>query len=205
MDDSSLPVAVFQYHLRSLSKKPVELSLAFSLLNAVGYDGKADLEGTRHPGFGKNLATLRQEEAEGVQINGLDLSSTKYAPTDLGYGSIALLTNSPEVTAQTSWAHGDWWDSFQKWYDEFARTGQCMTLDPAKPSEDGRSDYATLAPRLKLQPGESKTITFLLGLVFPVRENYWNDEKEVKGQKLRNYYGTRFQSAWEVGAIRFRG
>lgn len=200
VDDSSLPVAVFQYHLRSLSKKPVELSLAFSLLNAVGYDGKADLEGTRHPGFGKNLATLRHEEAEGVQINGLDLSSTKYAPTDLGYGSIALLTNSSEVTAQTSWAHGDWWDSFQKWYDEFARTGQVHDLDPAKPSEDGRSDYATLAPRLKLQPGESKTISFLLAWYFPVRENYWNDEKEVKGQKLRNYYGTRFQSAWEVGS-----
>ena len=200
VDDSSLPVAVFQYHLRSLSKKPVDLALAFSLLNAVGYDGKADLDGTRHAGFGKNLAAMRREDAGGVEINGLDLTSAKYGPEDLGYGSMALLTTSPEVTAQTSWAHGDWWDSFQKWYDGFAAKGEVHDLESPKPSEDGRSNYATLAPRLRLQPGESKTVTFLLAWYFPVRENYWNDEKEVKGQKLRNYYGTRFQSAWEVGS-----
>ena len=67
VDDSSLPVAVFHYHLRSLSKKPVDVALAFSVLNAVGYDGKADLDGTRHAGFGKNLTTLRQEDAGGLQ------------------------------------------------------------------------------------------------------------------------------------------
>jgi non-lysosomal glucosylceramidase len=200
VDDSSLPVAVFQYHLRSLSKKPVDLALAFSLLNAVGYDGKADLEGTRHAGFGKNLATLRHEDAGGVEISGVDLTSAKYGPEDLGYGSMTLLTTAPEVTAKTSWAHGDWWDSFQKWYDEFAANGQVNDAESPKPSEDGRSNYATLAPRMRLLPGESKTVTFLLAWYFPVRENYWNDEKEVKRQKLRNYYGTRFKSAWEVGS-----
>lgn len=200
VDDSSLPVAVFQYRLRSLSKKPVDLALAFSLLNAVGYDGKADLDGTRHAGFGKNLAVLRHEDSGGGQINGVDLTSAKYGPEDLGFGSMALMTTHPDVTAKTSWVHGDWWDSFQKWYDEFAANGEVHDAEAPQPSEDGRSNYATLAPRLQLQPGESKTVTFLLAWYFPVRENYWNDEKEVKGQKLRNYYGTRFKNAWEVGS-----
>ena len=75
-----------------------------------------------------------------------------------------------------------------------------MTPEAPKPSEDGRSNYATLAPHLRLEPGESKVVTFVLAWYFPVRENYWNGEKEVKGQKLRNDYGTRFKSAWEVGA-----
>ncbi len=200
VDDSSLPVAVFQYHLRSLSKKPVDLALAFSLLNAVGYDGKADLDGTRHAGFGQNLTRIRQEDAAGVKINGLDMTSAKYGEDDVSYGSMALLTTSPDVTAKTSWAHGDWWDPFQKWYDEFAAKGEVHDSAAPEPSEDGRSNYATLAPRLRLAPGESKTVTFLLAWYFPVRENYWNDEKEVKGKKLRNYYGTRFKSAWEVGS-----
>ena len=71
---------------------------------------------------------------------------------------------------------------------------------PPQPSADGRSNYATLAPRLRLAPGESQSVTFVLAWYFPVRENYWNDEKEVKGQNLRNDYGTRFQSAWEVAS-----
>lgn len=200
VDDSSLPVAILQYHLHSGSQKPVDLALAFSLLNAVGYDGKADLDGTRHAGFGKNLTKLRQEQAMGTSVNGLDMTSAKYGPEDLGYGSMALLTTSRNVTTKTSWAHGNWWDPFQKWYDEFAAKGEVHDAAEPAPSADGDSNYATLAPRLRLEPGESATVTFVLAWYFPNRENYWNDEKEVKGHKLRNYYGTRFQSAWEVGA-----
>ena len=199
VDDSSLPVAILRYHVRSRSSKPVELALAFSLLNAVGYDGKADLAGPQHPGLGKNLNTFRTENAEGVRVQGLDMTSAKYGPEDVDGGSMALITTSPDVTATTAWADvGDWWDAYQKWYDEFAQSGALHDVVPSSLSADGRSTYATLAPRLQLAPGESQSVTFVLAWYFPVRENYWNDQKEVKGQHLRNYYGTRFQSAWEV-------
>jgi non-lysosomal glucosylceramidase len=200
VDDSSLPVAILRYHLRSRSKRPVDAALAFSLLNAVGYDGKADLDGPQHAGFGKNLNAFRVEETGGVRVQGLDMSSGKYGPDDVAYGSMALMTTSPRVTAATAWADvGDWWDAYQKWYDEFAANGELRDAGPPKPSEDGRSTYATLAPRVRLAPGESQTVTFLLAWYFPVRENYWNAEKEVKGQHLKNDYGTRFQSAWDIG------
>src|SRR5262249_49191314 len=52
VDDSSLPVAIFKYQLTNHSHKPLDVALAFSLLNPVGYDGKAILDGTDHPGFG---------------------------------------------------------------------------------------------------------------------------------------------------------
>jgi uncharacterized protein (DUF608 family) len=199
VEDSSLPVAIFHYHLKSVSDKPVDAALAFSLLNAVGYDGRANLEGTRHPGFGKNITRLRQEQAGNLSIAGLDMTSAKYNPDDTLFGSMALLTTSANVTATTAWPQGDWWDPFQKWYDEFAANGELHHTDPVEPSADGRSNYGSLAPRLRFLPGESKTITFLLAWYFPIRENYWNEEKEVKGEKLRNYYGTRFESAWEIG------
>jgi len=197
VDDSSLPVAIFHYHLQSASDQPVDVALAFSLLNAVGYDGKANLDGPRHAGFGKNVNRLRQEKASDLSVAGLEMTSAKYAPEDTQFGSLALLTTTSEVTAKAAWAQGDWWDPFQKWYDEFSANGE-LRGDPGQPSVDGQSNYATLAPRVRIVPGESKTITFLLAWYFPNRENYWNDEKEVKGQKLRNYYGTRFASAWEV-------
>jgi non-lysosomal glucosylceramidase len=198
VDDSSLPIAIFHYHLKSTANKAVEVALAFSLLNAVGYDGKADLDGSRHAGFGQNITNVRRERVEGLSLVGLDMDSAKYKMDDIPYGSLALLCTSEPATTRTAWPAGDWWDPFQKWYDEFAADGEMHDTDAAKPSADGRSNYATLAPRVKLLPGESKRITFLLAWHFPNRENYWNEEKEVKGQKLRNYYGTRFADAWQV-------
>jgi uncharacterized protein (DUF608 family) len=200
IDDSSLPVAIFNYKLTSRNEKPMDISLAFSLLNAVGYDGKSSLEGRRHAGLGKNITRFRQERVEGIAIAGLEMTSAKYGTDETGYGSMALLTTTQPVTARTAWPQGDWWDPFQKWFDEFATSGEMHDDASPEPSADGESNYATLAPRLQLLPGQSKSITFLLSWYFPIRENYWNDEKEVKGQKLLNYYGTRFQNAWEIAS-----
>src|SRR5882724_13490760 len=40
VDDSSLPVAIFKYHITNRGRKAADVALAFSLMNAVGYDGK---------------------------------------------------------------------------------------------------------------------------------------------------------------------
>ena len=77
--------------------------------------------------------------------------------------------------------------------------GGFQGAEVSKPSEEGNSHVATLAPRLRLAPGESQTITFALAWHFPVVENYWDREPEVKGDRMRNYYATRFANAWEAG------
>jgi non-lysosomal glucosylceramidase len=202
VDDSSLPVAILEYHVTNRAQKAVDFSLAFSLLNPVGYDGKAFLEGIGHPGFGKNVATLRQEQAGSTKVAGLDLTSEKYSPGDPRHGSMALLTTSSSFTARTNWeSSAEWWDAYQKWIDEFSADGKMHNSQPSKPSADAKSDYSTLAPNAKLSPGESTTITFVLAWYFPVRENYWHDDDEqMKGKKLTNYYGTRFKNAWEAAS-----
>jgi len=200
VDDSSLPVAIFHYHVASRSRAPVDVSLAFSLLNAIGYDGVANLGSEVDPGFGKNLTRVRQEEVSGEKVSGLDMTSDKYASDDPRYGSMALLTPTADISARTAWEGGKWWDSFQKWLEEYSASGRIHDSKAPEPTADGRSNYSTLAPFFRLAPGESKTITFVLAWYFPTRENYWNDEPEVHGQKLRNYYGTRFKNAWDVAS-----
>jgi len=112
-----------------------------------------------------------------------------------------LLTTAKNYTSRTSWEGGAWWDFYQKWVDEFSAQGKLHDSRPPQPSADGKSDYATLAPYAYLAPGESTTITFVLAWYFPIRENYWHDDdQELKGHKLTNYYGTRFKSAWEVAS-----
>src|SRR5206468_123220 len=139
VDDSTLPVAVFKYRISNNSTKPVDVSLAFSLLNPVGYDGKAFLKGNDHAGFGKNLARIRQEQVGDTKVAGLDLSSEKYAAGDPQHGSMALLTTNSSYTARASWNSGAWWDSYQKWVDQFSADGKVQDSTPPKPSADGQS------------------------------------------------------------------
>ena len=193
-DDSALPVAIFRYRLKNRTATPVDAALAFSILNAVGYDGRSVLEDNQFEGFGRNLTRLRREGA----VAGLDLTSDKYEADHIRAGSMALVTTHPDISARTAWERGEWWDSFQKWFDEYAATGTLRDTHAPEPTPDGASNYATLAPRVTLAPGESRDIQFVLAWYFPLRENYWNKEPEVKGRKLRNDYGTRFKSAWEV-------
>lgn len=201
VDDSSLPVAVFKYKLTNRGKKAIDVSLAFSLLNPVGYDGKAFLDSEEHPGFGKNLNKLRQEQAGDAKVAGLDLGSEKYSAGDPLNGSMALLTTSPSYTARTSWETGAWWDAYQKWVDEFSASGKVRDSKPSELSPDGKTQYATLAPSARLAPGESTTVTFILAWYFPVRENYWHaDDEQLKGKRLTNYYGTRFKTAWDAAS-----
>lgn len=194
VDDSSLPVAIFRYRLTNRSTAPVDAALAFSILNPIGYDGKAALGGNRFEGFGQNITRVRRESS----IVGLDLTSQKYEPDDIRFGSMALATTHAEATARTAWEEGAWWDSFQKWLDDYAADGRFDAEQPAGPTADGVSTCATLAPRARLAPGESRAIEFILAWHFPIRENYWNREPEVRGRKLRNDYGTRFADAWDV-------
>lgn len=207
VDDSSLPVAIFNYQLTNHSKEPVDASLAFSLLNAVGYDGKAFLKGVENPGFGKNVATLKTTNAGGKAAAGLYLTSEKYDKGSIRYGSLALLTTSTSYTARSSWEIGKWWDSYQRWIDEFSQNGRMHDSGKAEPSADGTTDCSTLAPYCRLLPGESKVVTLILAWHFPVRENYWHTDDEdgwdhphdaIKNKKLKNYYGTRFENAWDV-------
>ena len=194
VDDSSLPVAIFRYGLTNRTKAPVDAALAFSILNPIGYDGHSALGGNRFAGFGQNVTRVRREGP----LAGLDLGSRKYEAHDILAGSMALATTHPDVSARPAWEEGDWWDSFQKWFDEYAADGAFDPDGSAGPSEDGVSHYATLAPHVTLAPGETRGIDFFLAWHFPVRENYWNREPEVRGRKLRNDYGVRFKDAWEV-------
>jgi uncharacterized protein (DUF608 family) len=191
---SSLPVAIFRYTLRNRTKNPVDAALAFSMLNAIGYDGKAALGGHLFAGFGKNVTRFKRDGA----IAGLEFTSLKYPVDDERAGSMALVTTTSNLSARARWEAGGWYDSFQKWLDEYGASGQLEDIDEAGPSAEGASNFATLAPRVALAPGETRHVEFVLAWYFPNRVNYWNQEPEVRNQKLRNDYGSRFSDAWDV-------
>jgi uncharacterized protein (DUF608 family) len=196
VDDSALPVAILRYHVTNRSAAPADVALAFSILNPIGYDGRSVIDSNEFPGFGQNITTLRREPS----LVGLDMRSDKYETDNIRYGSMALVTTFPQVSARTAWEGGRWWDSFQKWVDEYAKGGTVADSHASEPTPDGQSNYATLVPRMTLAPNESRSVEFILSWYFPLRENYWNREVEVHGRKLRNHYGTMFKDAWDVAS-----
>jgi uncharacterized protein (DUF608 family) len=201
VDDSSLPVAVFHYRVTNRSPKPVEAAVAFSLYNAVGFGRVKSADGSPSTGLGKNNNRVRRQQLTGnLRVTGLDMRSEKYAADHPRFGSMCVLTSNSQVTARARWEEGEWFDAYTKWAAEFATAGGFSDTATTSPSKDGQSQPGSLAPGLRLAPGASETITFVLAWHFPVRENYWNGEKEVAGSKLRNDYATRFADAWEVAA-----
>jgi uncharacterized protein (DUF608 family) len=160
-------------------------------MNPVGYDGVAKLGGRNGEFFGKNINEYRP--------GGLLLRSEKYPADSTRYGTLALLTDVPDLSYRLAWEHGAWWDEFQKWWDEYLDKGRFPNA-AAPPSEEGRTEYATLAAHVPLKPGETRTVTFVLAWHFPNTGNYWNREKEHHGKGLKNHYGTRWPSAWEPAA-----
>ncbi len=188
-DDSSLPVAIFRYRVTNRSRSPVDVSIAFSIQNAIGHDLPAPVV-PPPKATGRNLTRLRRESG----LNGLDMTTERYSPEDVRFGSMALVTPHPDVTARSAWESGPWFDSFQKWFDEFATTGRVADSETA----GARTAYATLAPYLRLEPGETRPIEFYLTWYFPLREIYWNEGRPGHGEIMRNDYATRFADAWDV-------
>ena len=190
--DSSLPVAILTYRVTSRAKSAVNAALAFSIMNPVGYDSVAKLRTRRAPFFGRNLNEFHQRDGR----RGLLLTCSKYPRDSARFGSVALLTSASDVSWRLAWDHGPWWDDFQKWWDEFHAGGR-FPSQPSQPSEDGATEYATLAAHFTLQPGEARDITWVLAWHFPNTENYWT---RPASPPTPNQYGTRWQSAWEPAA-----
>ncbi|HVX67823.1 MAG TPA: GH116 family glycosyl hydrolase [Bryobacteraceae bacterium] len=190
-ENSSLPVAILIYKVTSRAPSAIDAALAFSAVNPVGHNGVAKLVGRNAEFFGKNVNEFRS----GANARGILMRSDKYGRESTRYGSMALATTAPDVSYRLAWEHGEWWDDFQKWWDEYLGKGRFQGA-PVPPSEDGSTEFATLAAHFQLKPGQSVSVPFVLAWHFPNTENYWSG-KEHDGEALPNDYGTRWPSAWE--------
>lgn len=183
--NSGLPVAIFYWQIKNLSKAPVDLTLMASLQNIAGVDS-----------FGKNL----NEFLEGGAFRGIFMRTMKHPNTDPKFGNLALVTSNPSVTYTTRWDRGGWFDSLSLFWNDFADDGRLESPVQLDPSPDGKTDTGSLGVYATLQKNESITIPFFIAWYFPNRENYWNGEEAVAGKIVGNFYANQFADAWEVAS-----
>ncbi len=193
--DSGTPTALLDWTVTNPLDVPVSVTIACSLLNAVGYNGQDSISNRFYGGFGANLNQWREEEA----LEGIYMSGSKHAPDSPLFGSMAVATEWPQTTFKLRWERAGWWDDVQNFWDEFTHgRGELNNRSAESVSPDGQSDVGTLGLKVTLEPGQTATLPFILSWHFPNLHNTWNGEASVKGKRLGNWYSTQWADAWDA-------
>ena len=202
-EDSGLPGAVIRYRIRNLSPAPVEISLAGSLTNGVGFNGMMEnWGGLKTDKVRGNLNRFRSEQ----ELIGLELITTGYQPDDLAYGSMVLASLPGEATVKPAWYRGRWSAGAQAFWDEFSANGRLTDLGYGEPWSESRFETGSLARHETIAPGTESVLTFFLAWHFPNRTASWDQtgcacgDSACKPRTVQNHYARSFGDAWEVAS-----
>ena len=194
-EDSGIPVAILSYTVRNPGQSAADVSVSWSLLNAVGLDGTERLSHWGGAdGLGGNVNTFVEEPS----LRGLSMSAAKQKQDHPRFGTMALATLCEAATCQTHWGPGHWWADILSYWDDFRADGRLEATGDCEPSPDGASHHGALCASRRLKPGEEAELTFIIAWHFPNRVNTWNSEEEVAGKWLGNEYALRFADAWDA-------
>jgi uncharacterized protein (DUF608 family) len=204
-DDSGIPAAVLRYRAVNRSARPVDVTVAGSLFNAVGFQESLPGFPPRCDGTRKN--ELRMEDS----LRGVMMLSDDLPAQHLTNGTMALATRAANVTAKPTWDEMSvGWDGLMEFWTDLTEDGRLAPVPPL--GTRGDSPYGaphnfllvgSLAIHERLAPGAEHTFEFFICWHFPNRERRWNghifpeDDGPSDGLE-RNHYATRFGDAWEV-------
>lgn len=179
-DNSSLPAAFFEWEIKNTSDEETDYTIAFSVGNPFRIsDG----------GYNRFVAD------DGSSA--IFLSSKNYTPDMPEYGELCVSTDWPDVSYQEYWYRGAWFDDLTIFWREFSSPGRLKNRHYGDNFGNGKldtGDMATLAAHVKLQPGESRKVRFLLSWYFPNFVKYWDAERPM----WKHEYCRRFNDAMDV-------
>jgi non-lysosomal glucosylceramidase len=206
--ESSYPVAIFEWSAHNPTDKPITLSIMLTWQNTVGWftnaikspsvtvrdDGSPVYE--YQPRWGDSTGNLNQWIQDNFRVGFLlDRIRLGDDPQEgEGQWAIASITNpSLEV-----FYHGRWHpkgDGSDVW-DYFAMNGSLPDYQDETPAEPGEQIASAMAIRFTLRPGRNRKIPFILAWDFPVTEF-------VRGityfRRYTDFFGRTGKNAWTVG------
>jgi len=180
-EDSGLPAAVLRYQVTNPGSARAAVSIAFSIDNPVGGEGRTN------------------EYRQGSKLAGLLMRNPFLAATDPLAGSFALVVlddGAGRVTYLRGWRGGTRWRVGPLiFWDDFTSDGQ---LGPEAAVRDA---VGSLCLAREIPPGATAAYTFLLAWHFPNRTPErcaWRAAKGEERTVIGNHYCTRFGNAWEA-------
>ena len=179
-DDSGLPVAVLRYRVSNPAASKTRVSIAFSIENPVGEQGRAN----------------EYRQASGLE--GLLMRNPFLGAKDPLAGSFALAVvgaGSGKVTYLRGWPSATWWESPLLFWDDFSADGE---LGPEAPA---RGPVGAVCLQREVPARGAADYTFLLSWHFPNRTPKrcgWTAPKGHEDDLIGNYYCTRWSDAWKA-------
>ncbi len=201
VQDSGLPVGIFEFTIQNTSAAPVNVALAANLFNALGYRGHGTFTYVEDGEFkGTGEANYNRFAQEG-NLSAIVMESQRFTPDQLYGGSMALATTWADTDHQTAWFRGAWYDALQYFWDEFSTTGRLKERTYDEPSQPDASDTGSLAMRAHIEPGQSVKIPVYFVWYFPNFIKYWIDgyrEYQSNPPTWRVPYAQCFSDALDV-------
>ena len=175
VDDSALPAGIFEFTVTNPGSSAVDISIGASLFNAVGYRGHGAMTYVEHGEF-KGTGDRNYNRFEwDDNLAAIYMGSQVYTPDVPLGGSMALATTWKDISYQTAWYRGAWFDSMQYFWDEFSATGRLQDRIYDEPSPKNTSDTGALALHAHLEPGQTVKIPVFIAWYFPNFIKYWTD------------------------------
>jgi len=181
--DSGIPAAFFEFSVTNTGPEPLTYLLAGSLSNPLPAN---------------NIHSIYEEG----QRTYLHLRSDSQSPGSTGEGDLTLAVEGGEISAQTYWFRGAWFDNLEVYWREFSEQPGGLKPRTYPPDSTKGNNTGSLGSRFTLQPGQTQRVRFIISWSFPIFENYWNEAtNEVARQKgieprWKNYYATCFENSF---------
>lgn len=214
-DDSGIPGVYLNYKIKNPRREKIEVSVAGSMNNAVGFEGYNNFSFMQHAG--ERINRYRADD----RIKGISFTGEGIPENHITWGDMSLVTMAPEssITVKPLWYQGQWTDGGEDFWQDFfddGRLNESSVYDQVGSTWAENSDFSflhftdkigSLCVTHTIEPGEEKNFTFILSWYFPNRPKMWieldKDKSDIQSgnyQVTKNYYATLFANAWEVAA-----
>lgn len=186
--DSSLPAAMFEIEVTNTGTAPVDYTIGGTLGNHGCQNG-------------------RHSYAEQSGVKSLLLTAADELP-DWQSGDVSIATDAEDVDHLDYHFRGQWFDDLNLFWREFARPGRLPERHYDKPRLNknmfDQPEHGTIAARVTVAPGETRTIRFAISWHFPVGQVYWR-QGQLNGETgtWRNYYASQWADSRAVLAEAF--
>ncbi|OCT15328.1 hypothetical protein A8709_14650 [Paenibacillus pectinilyticus] len=189
-DDSSLPVAFFEWEIENTEDFPLSYTLCLSASNPIPSE-KVFHQYNSIPA------------ANDTPLHMIQLGSHQFDPEHPHFGDVTITTDASHTSYQEFWYRGEWCDNLEMFWHDFTQPGR---LKNRRYGEDElparRKDTASLAAHLDLLPHERKKIRFTISWHFPNVTNYWNPDS-TGPNVWKNYYASLFNDSRASAAYAF--